>query len=222
MAVTLCSTRVVLADDHTLIRSGLKRLIERMPGILIVGEASNGRELLEVMQTVKPDLVILDIAMPGLSGLDLLPLVRRQHPTTEILILSAHANPEYVLRAMNRGARGYLTKDSSPVELESAIRSILNGQPYFRENLQPGPANPEEPARNYNEPDLTVLTDRQRQILQLISESRSTKEIAFHLNISAKTVEAHRAQLMERLRIYDIAGLVRFSIRAGLITAHSV
>ncbi len=193
-----------------------------MPGILMVGEASNGRELLEVMQSAKPDLVILDISMPGLSGLELLPLVRRQHPSTEILILSAHANPEYMLRAMNRGARGYLTKDSSAIELESAIRSIAEGRPYFNENLQSGPVDLEQPSGGSREPDLSSLTERQRQILQLISESRSTKEIAFLLNISAKTVEAHRAQLMERLGIYDIAGLVRFSIRAGLITAHSV
>lgn len=218
---SMSTTRIILADDHTLIRSGLKKLVERMEGMAIVGEASTGAELLSLAGDAKPDLVLLDIAMPGLTGLDVLPRLRREHPSAVILILSAHANEEYILRAMDRGAAGYLTKDSSAVDLEFAIRTVLSGKPHFGARVQSKTAADTDPQGRGADAQLESLTGRQREILQLIAESRSTKEIAFQLNLSSKTVEAHRAQIMDRLNIRDVAGLVRFAIRVGLITADS-
>jgi DNA-binding NarL/FixJ family response regulator len=212
------TTRVILADDHTLVRAGLKKLLERVEGLSIVGEAATGAELLTVVADTRPNLVLLDISMPGLTGLDLLPRLRREHPTIAVLMLSAHANEEYMHRAMDRGAAGYITKDSSVAELETAIRTILAGNRHFGPRIQPRPAASVPAGARENEAQLDSLTGRQREILQLISESRSTKEIAFQLALSTKTVEAHRAQIMDRLNIRDVAGLVRFAIRVGLVT----
>lgn len=215
----MSTTRILLADDHALVRAGLKRLLEQVEGLIIVGEAATGLELLTLVSSTRPNLVLLDIAMPGLTGLDLLPRIRREHPTVAVLMLSAHANEEYMHRAMDRGAAGYVTKDSSVAELETAIRTILAGNRHFGTRIQSRPAASEvQSGTRETDAQLESLTGRQREILQLIAESRSTKEIAFQLSLSTKTVEAHRAQIMDRLNIRDVAGLVRFAIRVGLIT----
>lgn len=211
--------RILLADDHALVRAGIRELVQKIPGVQVVGEASNGRQVLELVQTQPPDLVLLDIGMKELNGLDVADHLRKDFPRVKTLMLSMHANEEYVLRALRVGASGYMLKDSAITELRLAIEAVLAGNTYLSpaisrsvidSYLHRTAATPEETSP---EP----LTSRQREILQLIAEGRSTKEIAGVLNLSVKTVETHRAQLMERLKIYDIAGLVRYALRVGLI-----
>jgi DNA-binding NarL/FixJ family response regulator len=213
--------RVLLADDHTLLRSGLRALLERMPSVEVVGEAATGREAIERARTLHPELILLDIAMPELTGLEALPRLKKEFPEIKVMMLSAHNNEEYVIRALRGGASGYLLKDAATEELEEAIRAVMAGRTY----LSPAISRPVIYSYLQRVGDiaspLDQLTPRQREILQGIAEGRSTKEIAHDLGISAKTVETHRAQLMERLEIREVAGLVRYAIRCGLITAES-
>jgi len=210
--------RILLADDHALVRAGIRELLQKIPGATVIAEASNGREALELIQSQNPDLVLLDIGMKELNGLEVAERITRDHPGVRTLILSMHANEEYVLRALRAGAGGYMLKDSAITELKLAIDSVLAGKTYL------SPAISRSVIDSYlnrtaapKKKSLELLTSRQREILQLIAEGNSTKEIAGILNLSAKTVETHRAQLMERLDIYDIASLVRFALREGLI-----
>lgn len=214
-------TKVLLADDHTLLRSGVRALLERMACVEVVGEASTGREAVDRARELQPELILLDIAMPELTGLEALPRLKKEFPDVKILMLSAHLNEEYVIRALRGGASGYLLKDAATEELEQAIRGVMAGQTY----LSPAISRPVIDSYLQRVGDtanpLDQLTPRQREILQGIAEGRSTKEIAHDLGISAKTVETHRAQLMERLEIREVAGLVRYAIRCGLISAES-
>lgn len=215
------TARILLADDHALVRAGIRELVQKLPGVVVIAEASNGREALEMIQAQHPDLVLLDIGMKELNGLEVADRVTREHPGVKTLILSMHANEEYVLRALRVGASGYMLKDSAITELKLAIDSVLASKTYLSpaisHNVIEGYLNrTAAPARRNS---LELLTPRQREILQLIAEGNSTKEIAGNLNLSAKTVETHRAQLMERLDIYDVASLVRFALREGLIQA---
>jgi len=210
--------RVLLADDHALVRAGIRELVQKIPGASVVAEASNGREALELVQHQNPDIVLLDIGMKELNGLEVAERITRDHAGVRTLILSMHANEEYVLRALRAGASGYMLKDSAITELQLAIEAVLASKTYLSpaisRNVIDGYLNRTAAPRKNS---LESLTSRQREILQLIAEGNSTKEIAGLLNLSAKTVETHRAQLMERLDIYDIASLVRFAIREGLV-----
>lgn len=211
--------RILLADDHALVRAGIRELVQKLPGVEVIAEASNGRQALEIIQAQLPDLVLLDIGMKELNGLEVAERITRDHPGVKALILSMHANEEYVLRALRAGASGYMLKDSAITELKLAIESVLAGKTYLspaisRNVIDSYLNRTAAPARKNS---LDLLTPRQREILQLIAEGNSTKEIAANLNLSAKTVETHRAQLMERLDIYDVASLVRFALREGLI-----
>lgn len=211
--------RILLADDHALVRAGIRELVQKLPGLEVVAEASNGRQALELIPAQTPDLVLLDIGMKELNGLEVAERLTREHPGVKALILSMHANEEYVLRALRAGACGYMLKDSAITELKLAIDTVLAGKTYLSPSISRSVIDSylnrtAAPARKNS---LDLLTPRQREILQLIAEGNSTKEIAANLNLSAKTVETHRAQLMERLDIYDVASLVRFAIRAGLI-----
>jgi DNA-binding NarL/FixJ family response regulator len=211
--------RVLIADDHTLVRAGIRALLEKLPGIQVVAEASNGREALGLIREHNPNVVLMDIAMPGLSGLEATRRVTKEFPNVNVLILSMHAGEEYVLQAMNAGAAGYLLKGSDVSELSLAIRAVARGQMYL------SPPISKQVIKDYvrrvggEESPLERLTPRQREILQLIAEGATTKEIAKTLRISVKTVETHRAQLMERLNIHDVAGLVRYAIKIGLVQA---
>jgi DNA-binding NarL/FixJ family response regulator len=210
------TTRILLADDHAMLRAGVRALLNEVPGASVVGEAGDGRELLGLIQTTHPDVVMLDISMPGLNGLEALDHIHREFPTVRCVILSMHANEEYVLKAIRSGAAGYLLKNSRPAELQQALESVRAGETY----LSPAVArHVAEYLQRHGEGDdpLAQLTPRQREILQLIAEGQSTKEMAATLGISGKTVDMHRAQLMERLQIHDVAGLVRYAIRAGLV-----
>jgi DNA-binding NarL/FixJ family response regulator len=210
---------VLLADDHVLVRAGIRALLEKIPNVEVVGEANTGREALELVRSKLPNLVLMDIAMTELGGLEALPRVTKDFPTVKVIILSAHANEEYVIRALREGASGYMLKDSATTELELAINSVIQGKIYLSPSISRtviddylqrvgGPVSP-----------LEQLTPRQREILQLLAEGESTKEIAYKLDISVKTVEAHRLQLMERLNIHDVPGLVRYAVRSGLVSA---
>lgn len=220
-------TRVLLVDDHLLVRAGLRTLLEQMPGIEVVGEASNGREALDLIKANPPDVVLMDITMAEMNGLVATAQITHDFPQVRILMLSMHVTKEYVTQALQAGASGYLLKDAAPTELELAIRSVTRGEKYL------SPAVSTHVIADYlqratgsttNRADTalsstTPLTLRQREILQLIAEGNTTKEIATKLTLSVKTVETHRTQLMERLDIHDIAGLVRYAIRIGLVTS---
>jgi DNA-binding NarL/FixJ family response regulator len=209
--------RVLLVDNHTLVRAGLRALIQNIQGIQVVAEAGDGREALRSLGEYQPDVVLMDIAMPEMNGLEAAAHVVKEFPLVRVVILSMHANEEYVLQALRLGAMGYLLKDAGISELELALRAVCQGETYL------SPAVSKHVVSNYlqrvgnKSSSSTQLTSRQREILQLIAEGRTTKEIAELLYISVKTVETHRMQLMKRLDIFDVAGLVRYAIRMGLV-----
>jgi DNA-binding NarL/FixJ family response regulator len=210
--------RVILADDHTLVRAGIRALVENLEGVTVVGETGDGREALELVERHRPDVLLLDITLPGLNGLEIAERTTRSSPSTRIVILSVHANEAYVAQALRAGVAAYLLKDAAATELALALRAVGRGETYLSPSISKQVV--EGFLRN---PDLAPgllagLTSRQREILQLVAEGRSTKEIAALLDISVKTVETHRTQLMERLGIHDVAGLVRLAIREGLIS----
>ncbi|HID21268.1 MAG TPA: response regulator transcription factor, partial [Planctomycetaceae bacterium] len=205
--------RILLADDHALFRSGLRALLEKMGDVSVVAEAADGREALQQIKTVQPDIAMLDISMPGLNGLEVARQTAEDAPAVRVLILSMHSSEQYVVRALRAGAAGYLLKDADIDELERAVRAVARGQTYLDSRVAGAVA--EFVRETAGESELDRLTPRQREILQLIAEGNSTKQIAQLLHVSVKTVETHRAQLMDRLGIYDVAGLVRFAIRAG-------
>ena len=214
----MSAIRIALVDDHALVRAGIRALLEKLPGIEVVGEANNGREALELIKKKGPNVILLDISMTELGGLEALPRIVKNFPAVKVLILSAFANEEFVLRALRSGAAGYMLKDAAAEELELAIKAVANDKTYL------GPSISRTVVETYlqrttGEQGLTEqLTARQREILQLIAEGKNTKGIASTLDISAKTVDAHRLQLMARLDIHDVPGLVRYAIRSGLVS----
>jgi DNA-binding NarL/FixJ family response regulator len=219
----MTTIRVMLADDHSLFRAGIRVLLEGIEGVEIVGEARDGHEALRMVAEHRPEVLLLDVALPQLNGIEVTERLAREAPGTRVLMLSMFANEEYVLRSLRAGAAGYLLKDSTVVELESALRSVADGGSY----LSPAVSGHVLAAyvRRVGQdgvPPEPTLTPRQREVLQLIAEGHGTKEIADRLCLSAKTVETHRAQLMERLGIRDVAGLVRYAIRAGIVSADQV
>lgn len=213
--------RVMIAEDHALVRAGMRALLEKIDGIEVVSAVGDGWEAVKAVQTDAPDLVLMDIAMPELNGLDATSRIVKESPATRVILLSMHANEEYLHQALQSGASGYLLKGAELAELELAIKTVSRGESYltpavakyaieaYREKSD-GPTGP-----------LAKLSMRQREILQLIAEGHTTKDIAQRLNVSVKTVETHRAHLMERLEIHDVPGLVRFAVRVGLIQPDS-
>jgi len=212
-------TRVLLADDHVLVRAGIRTLLENIPNVKVIGEATSGREALEIVKAKLPNLVLMDIAMADLNGLDALSRISKDFPEVRVMMLSAHANEEYVIRALRSGAAGYMLKDAATAELKLAISSVSEGKTYLSPSISRTAIDSYLERMGEVVSPLEQLTSRQREILQLIGEGKNTKEIASNLEISVKTVEAHRLQLMERLGIHDIPGLVRFAIRTGLVSA---
>lgn len=207
---------ILLADDHTLVRAGIRALVEKLPEVTVVAEARDGREALRLIKEHRPDLVLMDIAMPGLNGLEATARISRKIPGVRVIILSMYANEEYVRAAINAGAAGYLVKRGAAAELEDAIIAVAGGDTYFSPLISGHIKKEREGKATLSRAPLERLTPRQREILQLIAERHSTKQIAQLLGISIKTVETHRAQLMDRLGIHDVPGLVRFAIRIGL------
>jgi DNA-binding NarL/FixJ family response regulator len=211
------SIRVLLADDHALVRAGIRVLLEGLSGIQVVAEADDGREALRLIETHQPDVVLLDIAMPGLNGLETLAYVTDQFPYVRVIILSMHAHEEYMLRALRAGAAGYLLKNARAAELEFAITVVAHGETYLSPAVSKYVTAYIQRIGEEISTSLERLTPRQREVLQLIAEGHTSQEIAHLLKVSVKTIEAHRTQLMERLDIHDIAGLVRYAIRVGLV-----
>jgi DNA-binding NarL/FixJ family response regulator len=209
--------RVMLVDVHVLVRAGIRALLEAMPGALIVGEASNGREALALAREHAPDLVIMDISMPELNGIEATEAIVAAVPGTRVLILSMHAAEEFVRRAMRAGASGYVLKDSAPLELRLAVDSMARGEVYLSPRVSRHLVTALTEGGRAASP-LAALTLRQREVLQMIAEGKSTKEIAVALGVSAKTVETHRAAIMSRLGIRDIAGLVMYAARHKLVS----
>lgn len=211
--------RVLLADDHTLVRAGFRALFQSIEDIEVIAEAADGREALQMIATQQPDVVLMDIAMSGLNGLEATARVAQEFPHVHVVMLSMHANEEYVLQALRAGAMGYLLKDASVTELELAINAVMRGETYLSPAVSKHVVEYVQRVGGESS-SLQRLTARQREILQLIAEGCTTQEIARMLHISVKTVETHRAQLMERLDIHDVAGLVRYAIRMGVVTSN--
>jgi DNA-binding NarL/FixJ family response regulator len=208
--------RVLIADDHALVRAGIRALVEKIEGMVVVGEAGKGNEALELVKQLTPSLMLLDITMPDGGGFEVLEQVTRTYPEIRVIVLTVHEAGEYAIRALREGAAGFLPKSAASAELEQAIQTVIRGEIYI---------SPETSRRTLLEYGkgtskrhlLATLSPRQREVLRFIAEGRTTKQIAQELEISVKTVETHRAQLMERLGIHDVAGLVRYAIIVGLI-----
>jgi DNA-binding NarL/FixJ family response regulator len=210
--------RILLADDHAMLRAGVRSLLATMHGYQVVGEAEDGLATLKLVRDLSPDLLILDLSLPELNGLGVLSRLARQEDAPRVVILSMHSGPEYVARALNAGALGYLLKESAFDELALALDAAVAGRVYLSRKLDSEVVERFRSQLRRGSDALDVLTPRQRQILQMIAEGRSTRETAERLHLSVKTVETHRAQIMERLGIHELAGLVRFAIRAGLVS----
>jgi DNA-binding NarL/FixJ family response regulator len=210
--------RVVLADDHPIVRAGIRAELEKITGVEIAGEAGDGREALELVKTHQPRVVFMDISMKGLNGLEATTRMTKDFPQVRVIILSMHQSEEYFWQALKAGAAGYLLKKAAIAELSTALRRVVAGEIYLSKEISNRLIKklPLQQIAHRKSP-LEQLTERQREILQLIAEGQTTKAIALILKVSPKTVEYHRAKLMERLGIFDIPGLVRFSLQSGLI-----
>jgi len=212
--------RILLADDHTVMRSGLRLLLERQPDLTVVGEAANGREAIALAATLKPDVVVMDIAMPHLNGVEATRQIVNQSPNTAVVILSMHSDESYVIRSLKAGARAYLLKDSAEADLIDAIRAITAGKSFFspavrrilKEDymLQLKEMGPED---SYER-----LTKREREVLQLVAEGQSNKEVANLLNLSLYTVETHRTHILQKLNLHTVPELILYAVRKGIIS----
>ncbi|MEN4827272.1 response regulator transcription factor [Pseudomonas sp. P39-UII1] len=212
--------RLLLVDDHSLIRAGVRALVSDIPGYTVVGEAEDGDQLLEQAQQLAPDMVLLDISMRSTSGLDALTQLRSTGNTCKVLILSMHTDPDLIMRALESGAHGYLLKDATATELEQALAALRSGERYLSPAIAHTVINQAlMRAQHGKQPnvDRHNLTARQLEILRLIVRGKSTREIATGLGLSIKTVETHRSQIMKRLQIHDVAGLVLFAVREKII-----
>ncbi|HVZ86626.1 MAG TPA: response regulator transcription factor [Polyangia bacterium] len=215
--------RVLLADDHALVRAGIRSLLVAIPDVESVIEAGDGHQALALLLEQRPDVALIDIGMPGLNGLELAARVGREAPATRLVIVSMHGTPSHVAQALRAGVSGYVLKDAAADELPVLLRAVSRGETYL------SPAISKQVVEGYlgrapppglSEADgLSILTSRQREILQLVAEGKSTKEIAQLLDLSIKTVETHRGQIMDRLGIHDLAGLVRYAVRTGLVSS---
>lgn len=206
--------QVVLADDHALVRAGIRALLERIDRVEVVGEAGDGQQALDLIEELDPDVVLLDLTMPGLSGFEVLKETSEKFPDVNMIVLSVHDSEEYAFHALRSGAVGYLPKSAASTELETAIQQVLRGEKYISPSVAP------EVSFDFSKETNDAageLTPRQMEVLTLIAQGSSTREVARALNIAVKTVETHRAQLMERLNIHDVAGLVRYAIKKGLV-----
>jgi DNA-binding NarL/FixJ family response regulator len=206
------SVRIVLADDHHLVRMGVAALLSAIEGVQVVAEARDGEELLRILQTVRPDIVITDISMPVMDGLTAAARIRTEFPGLRVIVLSMHDSADAVKQAVANGACGYLRKDASRFELERAVRAVMSSGSYFGNGVAQLLLQPAEAAAG------DLLTSRQLDILTMIARGLSAKQIAFELGISSKTVDVHRAKIMERLKLSDIPGLTRYAVRQGLVT----
>lgn len=216
----MSQVRIVLADDHTIMRHGLRLVLERQPDFAVIGEANNGREAIDIVVRENPDVAVMDIAMPLLNGIEAAKRIAEERIKTAVVILSMHSDESYILKALRAGARGYLLKDSAEIDLIQAIRAVSAGKAFFspavssvladdylRQIQQQGVEDPYE-----------LLTARERELLQLIVELKSTKDIAGLLGISPRTIDTHRGNLMQKLNVHSIPELILYAMRKGLIS----
>jgi DNA-binding NarL/FixJ family response regulator len=210
--------RVLVADDHTLFRAGIRSLLGTIADIEVVGEAADGREALRLVGACRPDVVLLDIMMPGLNGLDAAARIARKFPDSHVVMLSMNADEDSVLRSLRAGAAGYLVKAADPAQLELAIRAAVRGEKFLSSAISKHVVAACLERLDQELSSLDRLTPRQREVLQLVAEGHTTKEIARQLDISAKTAEAYRGELMKALDIHDVASLTRYAIRTGLVS----
>jgi len=213
--------RVLLADDHRLVRAGIRALLQTLADVEIVAEAEDGREALRLIASRHPDVVLMDIMMPSLNGLDAAVRIGRVFPQTRVVILSMNSDEDSVLKSLRAGAVGYLVKTADPAELALAIQAVVRGERFLSSAVSRHVVAACFNRIDREESSLERLTMRQREVLQLVAEGHTTKEIAIKLDISPKTAEAYRAELMKALEIHDVASLTRFAIRAGLVSADS-
>ena len=209
--------RILLADDHALVRLGFGALLRQIEGVEVIAEAGDGHEALELIRAHCPDVVLADIAMPNLNGLELAARVASDYSKTRVIMLSMHESEEYALRAVQAGIAGYLLKDADSRELEAAIRAVRRGETYFCPAISRHIADHLRRGGDRQEPGFEDLTPRQRELLQLIAEGHSTKAIAKRLRISIKTAEAHRTQLMGRIGARHVVAVVHYAIRVGVV-----
>ncbi|MBI1805875.1 MAG: response regulator transcription factor [Ignavibacteria bacterium] len=214
----MTTVRILLADDHVLVRAGIRSLLQQISGVEVVAEANNGREALHLVKEQRPNVVLMDIAMKDLNGIETTSRITKEFQDVHVIILSMHANEEYVLQALRAGAKGYLLKDAVFPELEFAIKAVSRGETYLSPPVSQHVIDAYRQHGFDGKGPVEQLSSRQREVLQLIAEGHTTKEIALLLNVKTKTVESHRTQLMERLGIHDVAGLVRFAIRMGIVS----
>jgi two-component system, NarL family, response regulator NreC len=206
--------RILLADDHAVVRQGFKMILDAQPDMEIVGEAGNGREAVEQAEQLRPDIVVMDVAMPELNGIEATRRLAASMPRTRVIALSMHKDSVYVREILRAGARGYLLKDSGAGDLVSAIRAVASGESY----LSPAVSNAVlDDYRKHVTNPIDLLTSREREVLQMLAEGKTNKEIAVVLNLSVYTVDAHRGRIMEKLNVHSINELVRFAVRNGLI-----
>ena len=205
--------RIVLADDHDLVRSGIKALLAHVPGVEVVGEARDGLELLAIVAQLQPDIAMTDLTMPAMDGMSAIAKLHELHPALRIVVVSTHDTADFIKRAVASGACGYLTKDASPSEMEQTLRGVMNRGSHFGSPIVHRLLQPSEPAVE------DELTARQIEIITLLAQGMASKEIAFKLGLSSKTVDVHRSRAMERLGLQDLASLIRYAIRKKLIQA---
>jgi len=212
--------KVLVADDHPVVRKGLQTCLARQGHLRIVGEAADGDEALRKARELSPDVVLMDISMPGMNGLAVTEVLRKEAPEIKVLVLSVHTNKDYIFRVIQAGAHGYVSKEAPPEELIRAIESVSEGEPHFSEDIARAALNEFVSSGGKKEP-FTQLTSREREVLVLIAEGQSNKEIADRLGIGVRTIETHRERIMRRLGIHSVAGLTKYAIANGLISLES-
>lgn len=210
--------RVYLVDDHTILREGLRLILSQASGVEIVGEQGDGRAAMEEIDQLKPDLVVLDISLPSLSGVEIARQIRKYHPAMKILVLSRHDNQEYVEQLLKYGVQGYILKEEAGSDLLKALDVIRKGENYLSPRITKHLVSGMERKKSANDP-FEILTNREREVLKLVAEGKSNEKIAQALWISAKTVKVHRANIMRKLDIHKVADLVKYAIKAGIIEA---
>jgi len=215
----MTAARILLADDHTLVRAGIRALLNELDDVEVIAEAKDGVEALAIVREQALDLVLMDISMPNVGGLEATRQIHRDHTSVRVVILSVHSSEEHVFQALQAGATGYMVKSSAVQELDLAIRAVMRGELYLSPQVSRHAVQGYGQRAHREAGGLNGLTPRQRMVLRMIAEGQGNKKIAHLLSLSVKTVEAHRAQLMQRLDIHDVSGLTRFAVRTGLVSA---
>ncbi len=212
--------RILLADDHNILRDGMRLLLERQPGFSVVGEAADGREIVQLTQVLAPDVVVMDIAMPNMNGIEATRRIVEKFPQTGVVILSMHYDESYVIRSLKAGARAYLLKDAMKAELIAAIRSVAEGRSFFSPRISRILQEDyvEALGRKGSDDTYDLLTEREREILQLVAEGRTNKEIANTLNVSLYTVDTHRTHILQKLNLHSVPEVILYAVRKGIIS----